>query len=52
MTVLILARDLDANANDMVTALHERGTAVYRVNMFLCRCRADHHEADGREHDF
>lgn len=32
MTVLILARDLDANADEMVTALHERGTAVCRVN--------------------
>lgn len=32
MTVLILARDLDANADEMVTALRERGTAVCRVN--------------------
>lgn len=31
MTVLILARDLDVNADDMITALHERGMA-YRVN--------------------
>lgn len=32
MTVLILAADLDANADHMVTALHERGVAVCRVN--------------------
>lgn len=32
MTVLILARDLDANADEMITALRERGTAVCRVN--------------------
>ncbi|MGH3793951.1 MAG: MvdC/MvdD family ATP grasp protein [Pseudonocardiaceae bacterium] len=32
MTVLILARDLDANADEMVVALRERGTAVCRVN--------------------
>ncbi|MBV9730185.1 MAG: ATP-grasp ribosomal peptide maturase [Pseudonocardiales bacterium] len=32
MTVLILARDLDADADNMITALHERGMAVYRVN--------------------
>jgi len=32
MTVLILDRDLDANADEMITALRERGAAVYRVN--------------------
>lgn len=32
MTVLILARDLDANADEMITALRERDTAVCRVN--------------------
>lgn len=32
MTVLILARDLDADADEMVTALHKRGMAVCRVN--------------------
>ncbi|HEY2764475.1 MAG TPA: RimK domain-containing protein [Pseudonocardiaceae bacterium] len=32
MTVLILAADLDANADHMVTALHERGAVVCRVN--------------------
>lgn len=32
MTVLILARDLDVNADEMITALRERGVAVYRVN--------------------
>ncbi|MGH3931108.1 MAG: MvdC/MvdD family ATP grasp protein [Pseudonocardiaceae bacterium] len=32
MTVLILARDLDASADEMVTALRERGTAICRVN--------------------
>jgi hypothetical protein len=29
MTVLILARDLDTNADDMITAFHERGMAAY-----------------------
>jgi ATP-grasp ribosomal peptide maturase len=32
MTVLVLARDLDANADDMIAALHERGIVAYRVN--------------------
>ena len=32
MTVLILAADLDANADQMVAALHERGVAVCRVH--------------------
>lgn len=32
MTVLILARDLDANADEMVSALYERGMTVCRVN--------------------
>jgi ATP-grasp ribosomal peptide maturase len=32
MTVLILARDLDASADAMVTALQERDVAVHRVN--------------------
>lgn len=32
MSVLILARDLDPSADEMVTALRERGTAVCRVN--------------------
>lgn len=32
MTVLILASDLDANVDDMITALDERGMAACRVN--------------------
>ncbi|SDQ19857.1 ATP-grasp ribosomal peptide maturase [Actinopolyspora saharensis] len=32
MTVLILARDLDPTADEMVATLNERGTAVARVN--------------------
>lgn len=32
MTVLILARDLDPSADEMVTALRDRGTTVTRIN--------------------
>lgn len=32
MAVLILAADIDATCDGMVTALHERGQVIYRVN--------------------